>query len=152
MIKTALAYPPSKHKGKKKKKNPPFSPYHGVRFQFVQRCEHVNVILSGRNVRKSRHYAILDAQRIFNGRVKNIHWVHVVVHSVQFFISQDVDMHAGYVYHSCVFGYVHPRVQYVCKRWISNSAQPILASANVIGQHYSSDNRRLRLNVCIENY
>lgn len=95
MIKTA--YP--RNTKVKKKKNPPFSPYHGVRFQFVQRCEHVNVILSGRNVRKSRHYAILDAQRIFNGRVKNIHWVHVVVHSVQFFISQDVDMHAGYVYH-----------------------------------------------------
>lgn len=98
MIKTAVAYPPSKYKSSSRQKSPPFSSYYGVRFQFVQHCKHVNVILSSRNVRKSRHYAILDAQRIFNGRVKNIHWVHVVVHSVQFFISQDVDMHAGYVH------------------------------------------------------
>lgn len=53
MIKTAVAYPPSKYKSSSRQKSPPFSPYYGVRFQFVQHCEHVNVILSSNEMSES---------------------------------------------------------------------------------------------------
>lgn len=107
-------------KKKKKKKSPPFSPYYGVRFQFVQRCKHVNVILSSRNVRKSRHYAILDAQRIFNGRVKNIHWVHVaraqrtIFHFSRCWYACRLRAYTGNILYVCVRVCIHVQID-VCK-------------------------------------
>lgn len=83
-----------------------FSPYYEVCLQFEQHWEHVNVISSSRNVRKSRYYAILDAQWIFNGQLKNIHCLVEPYHArrtIFHFLRMYVDMYTGYLYTPKIF-------------------------------------------------
>lgn len=129
------------------------SPYYKVCFQFKQPCKHVNVISSSRDVQKSHHYAILDAQWIFNGQLKNIHCLGARCRAWRtiFHFSRRWYAYWLLVYTKNLWEYANVCL-YMCGTWISNSAQLILASTNAIEQHYSSDNRHLRLNVCIENY
>ena len=132
-----------------------FSSYYEVCLQ-LQHSEYVNVISSSRNVRKSRYYAILDAQWIFNGQLKNIHCLgtryrawRTIFHFLRCWCAYRLP-----IYTENLCEYANPRLYTSVHvyTWISNSVQLILASTDAIEQHYSSDNRRLRLNVCIENY
>ena len=132
------------------------SPYYEVCLQFEQHWEHVNVISSSRNVRKSRYYAILDAQWIFNGQLKHIHCLgtryrarRTIFHFSRCWCTYRLPI---YTENLCEYANARLCTSMHVYTWISNSVQLILASTNAIEQHYSSDNRRLRLNVCIENY